>query len=92
MCIQNTLQQKIAELTGNDGETIAIFLADTLQSDSYAIKHCHKLDAARLLTKYGFAQPEGKVIPFDPTGDEPPTDNSKLTTDNSKLTPTLRDI
>ena len=98
MCIQTALQQKIAELTGN-GETIAIFLADTMQSDSYAIKTCHKLDAARLLTKYGFAQVEGKVIPFDPTGDEPSTDNSKLitdnsklTTDNSKLTPTLRDI
>ncbi len=91
MCIQNTLQQKIANLT-NDGETIAMFLADTLQSDSYAIKTCHKMDAARLLTKYGFAQPKGKVIPFDPTGDEPSTDNSELITDNSKLTPTLRDI
>ncbi len=91
MCIQTALQQKIANLT-NDGETIAMFLVDTLQSDSYAIKTCHKLDAARMLSKYGFAQVEGNVIPFDPTGDEPSTDNSELITDNSKLTPTLRDI
>ena len=56
MCIQNTLQQKIADLTGN-GETIAMFLVDTMHSESYAIKHCHKMDAARLLTKYGGAQP-----------------------------------
>ncbi len=79
MCIQNTLQQKIANLT-NDGETIALFLADTLQSDSYAIKHCHKMDAARLLSKYGFAQPEGKVIPINPVRPEPVEE------------PTLRDI
>ncbi len=57
MCIQNTLQQKIANLT-NDGETIAMFLADTMQSDSYAIKTCHKMDAARMLSKYGFAPAE----------------------------------
>ncbi|MYC05827.1 MAG: hypothetical protein F4X57_01385, partial [Chloroflexi bacterium] len=67
MCIQTALQQKIANLT-NDGETIAMFLVDTMQSDSYAIKTCHKMDAARMLTKYGFAQVEGNVIPFDPTG------------------------
>ena len=86
MCIQNTLQQKIAEVT-NNGETIAMFLADTMQGNAYDIKRCHRLDAARLLTKYGGAQPEGnKVTPFHPTrADEP-------STDNSKLTPTLRDI
>ena len=89
MCIQNTLQQKIADLTGN-GETIAMFLVDTMQSDSYAIKHCHKMDAARLLTKYGVAQPEGKVIPFDPTGDDAPTDNPVRPEPVEE--PTLRDI
>ena len=34
-----------------------MFLVDTMHSESYAIKHCHKMDAARLLTKYGGAQP-----------------------------------
>ena len=67
MCIQNTLQQKIADLTGN-GETIAMFLVDTMHSDSYAIKHCHKMDAARLLTKYGFAQPDN-ITPIREEGD-----------------------
>ena len=79
MCIQNTLQQKIADLTGN-GETIAMFLVDTMQGNTYDIKRCHRLDAARMLTKYGGAQPEGKVIPFNTVRPEPVEE------------PTLRDI
>ena len=78
MCIQNTLQQKIADLT-NDGETIATFLVGTMQSESYAVKHCHKMDAARLLTKYGGAQPQAQ-----------PEDNHPTHPVNSE--PTLRDI
>ena len=66
MCIQNTLQQKIAEIT-NNGETIAIFLADTMQGDAYDIKRCHRLDAARLLTKYGGAQPQEHAEDKHPT-------------------------
>ena len=65
MCIQNTLQQKIADLTGN-GETIAMFLVNAMRGEIPGVKACHRIDAAKTLTKYGGAQPEGKVIPFDP--------------------------
>ena len=85
MCIQNTLQQKIAEIT-NDGETIVRYLAGTLQSESYAIKPCHKLDAARMLTKYGFAQPEGKVIPFNSVRPEPVEGQTTQTPTNHQST------
>ena len=71
MCIQNTLQSKIAEAT-NDGETIAYYLADTLQGNAPDIKTCHKLDAAKLLTKYGFpAAANDNVVEFpSPSTDE----------------------
>ena len=81
MCIQNTLQQKIAEITKN-GETIAIFLADTMQGDAYDIKRCHRLDAARLLTKYGGAQPQEHAEDNHPTHPVHPVNSE----------PTLRDI
>ena len=64
MCIQNTLQQKIANLT-NDGETLAVFLVNTLQGNAYDIKRCHRLDAARMIAKYGFAQPDN-ITPIKP--------------------------
>ena len=58
MCIQTTIQNKIAELTGN-GDAIAEFLADTMRGQSDRdIKICHRLDAARMLAKYG-------IIPVD---------------------------
>ena len=57
-----------------------MFLVDTMQGNTYDIKRCHRLDAARMLTKYGGAQPEGKVIPFEPVRPEPVEE------------PTLRDI
>ena len=79
MCIQNTLQQKIADLTGN-GETIATFLVDAMRGEIPGVKACHRIDAAKTLTKYGGAQPEGKVIPFDSVRPEPVEE------------PTLRDI
>ena len=92
MCIQNTLQQKIADLTGN-GETIAMFLVDTMHSESYAIKHCHKMDAARLLTKYGCATPNN-ITPIKPEdweeGDVQDEHVEKSTQPKSE--PTLRDI
>jgi hypothetical protein len=55
MCIQNSLQSKIAELT-NNGDTVAVFLADTLSSPNPAIKIHHRLDAARMLSKYCIPQ------------------------------------
>ena len=88
MCIQTTLQQKIAEITGN-GETIVRYLADTMQSESYAVKTCHKLDAARMLAKYGFAQPDN-ITPIREEGDEQEEHVEKST--QPKPEPTLRDI
>ena len=66
MCILNSLQSKIAALT-NDGETIAHFLADTLQGANLDVKVCHQLDAAKLLTKYGFPQHDN-ITPINPAG------------------------
>ena len=94
MCIQNTLQQKIADLTGN-GETIAMFLVDTMHSDSYAIKHCHKMDAARLLTKYGVATPaHDNITPIKPEGWEEGDEQDEHVekSQQPKPEPTLRDI
>ena len=70
MCIHTDLQQKIARLT-NNGETIVQFLADTLQSNASDIKRCHKLDAARMLAKYGFTSPHhGNITSMTPLLDE----------------------
>ena len=91
MCIQNTLQQKIANLT-NDGETLAVFLVNTLQGNAYDIKRCHRLDAARMLAKYGFAQPDN-ITPIKEDwqeGDEQEEHVEKST--QPKPEPTLRDI
>ena len=71
MCIQTAIQNKIAELT-NDGEDIATFLADILRGADPSVKTCHRLEAAKLLTKYGATRPEGKVIPFSPAGSDTP--------------------
>ena len=55
MCIQTTIQNKIAELT-NDGEDIAAVLADILRGADPTVMTCHRLEAAKILTKYGTAQ------------------------------------
>ena len=66
MCIQTAIQNKIAELT-NDGEDIAVFLAEVLRGTDPTVKTHHRLEAARMLSKYRAVQPEGKLIPFNPT-------------------------
>ena len=92
MCIQNTLQQKIADITGN-GETIVRYLADTMQSESYAVKTCHKLDAARMLTKYGFAQPDNITpIKSEDWGEGDVQEEHVEKSQQPKPEPTLRDI
>ena len=97
MCIQNTLQQKIANLT-DDGETLAVFLVNTLQGNAYDIKRCHRLDAARMIAKYGFAPPDN-ITPIKPLphqeesweeGDE--QDEHVEKPQQPKPEPTLRDI
>lgn len=66
MSIQTAIQNKIAELT-NDGEDIAACLAGILRSADPSITTYHRIEAARILTKYGATQQEGKLIPFNPT-------------------------
>ena len=50
MCNQNTLQQKIAELT-NDGDVILRFLTETVQAKTPGVKIHHQLEASRQLTR-----------------------------------------
>ena len=70
MCIQTAIQNKIAELT-NDGEDIAAALADILRGSEPSVKTHHRIEAARMLTKYGATRQEGKLIPFNPTDSAP---------------------
>ena len=91
MCIQNTLQQKIANLT-NDGETLAVFLVNTLQGNAYDIKRCHRLDAARMIAKYGFAQPDN-ITPIKEDWEEGDVQEEHVEKSTQpKSEPTLRDI
>ena len=77
MCIQTAIQNKIAELT-NDGEDIAVFLAEILHGTDPTVKTHHRLEAARMLSKYRAAQPEGKLIPFNPTDNNTPSPSSQF--------------
>ncbi len=52
MCNQNSLQQKIAELT-NDGEDILRFLAETVRGETPGVKPHHRLEASRQLNHLG---------------------------------------
>ena len=51
MCITNALQQKIRKHTEN-GDLIAQFLADTIRGEYPDAKYHHKLEAAKLLSRY----------------------------------------
>ena len=63
MCNQNALQRHIAKFT-NDGEEIARFLSETLQGTHSDAKYHHKLEAAKLLARYGSDQPESEQSQF----------------------------
>ena len=95
MCIQTALQDKIAELT-NNGETIATFLTETMHGQSgREVKMHHRVEAARLIGKYGIAQPDN-IIPF-PSQENEPEDSpqggaSQNPTHPVSLGPTLHDI
>ena len=52
MCVTNNLQRHIRNLTG-DGEVVARFLIDTLQGEHPDAKYHYKLEAAKLLARYG---------------------------------------
>ena len=52
MCTKSKLQQHIRNLTG-DGEIVARFFLDTVQGEHPDAKYHHKLEAAKLLERYG---------------------------------------
>ena len=63
MCKTTPLQHKIQKRTGN-GDLIANFLADTIEGKYPDAKYHHKLEAAKLLARYGSDQPESKESQF----------------------------
>ncbi|MCY4577615.1 MAG: hypothetical protein OXD31_01065 [Chloroflexi bacterium] len=63
MCITNALQQKIRKHTDN-GDLIAQFLADTIRGEYPDAKYHHKLEAAKLLARYGSDQPQSEESQF----------------------------
>ena len=95
MCIQTAIQSKIAELT-NNGEHIATFLTDTMHGQSdHAIKIHHRIDAARLLAKYGIPQPNNITefpSPSMEEGHDGDEENPTHPVIPGNSDPTLRDI
>ena len=63
MCKTTPLQHKIQKRTGN-GDLIANFLADTVEGKYPDAKYHHKLEAAKLLARYGADQPESEESQF----------------------------
>ena len=63
MCTKSKLQQHIRNLTG-DGEVVARFLLDTVQGEHTDAKYHHRLEAAKLLARYGSDQPESEESQF----------------------------
>ena len=63
MCKTTPLQHKIQKRTGN-GDLIANFLADTIEGNYSDAKYHHKLEAAKLLARYGSDQPESEESQF----------------------------
>ena len=63
MCKSTPLQHKIQKRTGN-GDLIANFLADTIEGKYPDAKYHHKLEAAKLLARYGSDQPESEESQF----------------------------
>ena len=63
MCKTTPLQHKIQKRTGN-GDLIANFLADTVEGKYPDAKYHHKLEAVKLLARYGSDQPESEQSQF----------------------------
>ncbi|MCY4577773.1 MAG: hypothetical protein OXD31_01875 [Chloroflexi bacterium] len=88
MCNQNALQLHIARRT-NNGETVANFLADTIEGKHSDAKYHHKLEAAKLLARYGSPDDDPNRHSCEsrnPQGQGGETDNSELETGNSPVT------
>ncbi len=91
MCIKSNLQRHIRNLT-KDGEVVARFLVDTVQGKHKDAKYHHKLEAAKLLERYGSSEDDGPQFwGLIPTPEElaqrqdSQTENSELNTHNSQL-------
>ena len=65
MCITTPLQQKIIDRT-DEGDTIAVFLVDTMRGKTPGVKVCHRMDAAKHLIKYGFPEAECDAATIHP--------------------------
>ncbi len=79
MCKTTPLQHKIQKRTGN-GDLIANFLADTIEGKYPDAKYHHKLEAPKLLARYGSDQPESEESQFwslIPTPEELAADSSR---------------
>ena len=64
MCITDAFQMKIRKHT-NNGDLIAQFLADTIRGEYPDAKYHHKLEAAKLLTRYDCSeQPDRQESQF----------------------------
>ena len=61
MCNNTALQQNIRKHTDN-GDLIARFLADTIRGEYPDAKYHHKLEAAKLLNRYGSSDEDGPPI------------------------------
>ena len=58
MCAPSRLQQHIRNLT-KDGEIVARFLVETVEGKHPDAKYHHKLEAAKLLERYGSSEDDG---------------------------------
>ena len=97
MCIENTLQQHILNIT-NGGKTIADFFHATMQGQNPRAQVHHQMEAAKHLAKLGLAESitvrpeprpelaEGPVEGLEPLGH--PTENCELKTENYPVTDT----
>ena len=92
MCVTSRLQQHIRNLT-KDGEIVARFLVETVQGKHPDAKYHHKLEAAKLLERYGSSEDDGPHFwGLIPTPEElaqrqdSQTEDSELNTHNSSVT------
>ena len=93
MCVTSRLQQHIRNLT-KDGEIVARFLVETVEGKHKDAKYHHKLQAAKLLERYGSSGDDepSHFWGLIPTPEElaqrqdSQTENSELNTHNSPVT------
>ena len=80
MCVENTLQQHILNIT-NGGKTVADFFHATMQGQTHNAQVNHRMDAAKQLAKLGLTTCDITARPEPVQGH----DNHELITDNREL-------